>query len=57
MLWNGCWAGNLEERHPGENLRAYFGRSSDEHLRAQLAGTVLEPVERDAAPVGGRHVE
>jgi sulfite reductase (ferredoxin) len=49
--------GYLEDRHPGENLRAYFGRSSDEHLRAQLAGTVLEPVERDAAPVGGRHVE
>jgi sulfite reductase (ferredoxin) len=49
--------GYLEERHPGENLRAYFGRSSDEHLRERLAGAVLEPVTRDAAPVGGRHVE
>jgi sulfite reductase (ferredoxin) len=49
--------GYLEDRHPGENLRAYFGRSSDEHLRAQLAGAVLEPVTRDAAPVGGKHVE
>jgi sulfite reductase (ferredoxin) len=49
--------GYLDARHPGENLRAYFGRSSDEHLRAQLAGTVLEPVERDAAPVGGSRVE
>ena len=49
--------GYLEERYPGENLRAYFGRSSDEHLREQLAGAVLEPVFRDAAPVGGKHVE
>jgi sulfite reductase (ferredoxin) len=49
--------GYLEERYPGENLRAYFGRSSDEHLREQLAGAVLEPVTRDAAPVGGKHVE
>ncbi len=49
--------GYLQERKSGENLRAWFARSSDEHLRAQLAGEVLEPVTRDAAPVGGRHIE
>jgi sulfite reductase (ferredoxin) len=49
--------GYLEARHPQENLRAYFARTSDEQLREQLAGTVLEPVERDAAPVGGKHLE
>jgi sulfite reductase (ferredoxin) len=46
----------LEARQPGEDLRAYFSRTGDETLRAQLAGTVVEPVERDPAPVGaGRH--
>jgi sulfite reductase (ferredoxin) len=49
--------GYLQARKPGENLRAYFARSSDEHLREQLAGEILEPVLRDAAPVGGRHLE
>jgi sulfite reductase (ferredoxin) len=49
--------GYLEERHPGENLRAYFGRSSDEHLREKLNGAVLEAVPRDTAPAGGKHVE
>jgi sulfite reductase (ferredoxin) len=49
--------GYLEERKLGENLRAWFGRSSDEHLREQLAGQVLEPVVRDTAPAGGKHVE
>ncbi len=49
--------GYMQARHPGENLRAYFARSSDEELREQLAGEVLEPVSRDAAPVGGRHLE
>jgi sulfite reductase (ferredoxin) len=42
----------LAAREPGEDLRAYFARTDDESLRAQLAGTVLEPVERDPAPVG-----
>ncbi len=49
--------GYLQARKPGENLRAYFGRTSDEQLREQLAGAVLEPVTRDAAPAGGKHVE
>ena len=49
--------GYLQARKPGENLRAYFARTSDEELREQLAGAVLEPVTRDAAPVGGKHLE
>jgi sulfite reductase (ferredoxin) len=49
--------GYLQARKPGENLRAYFARTSDDQLREQLAGGVLEPVLRDAAPVGGRHLE
>jgi sulfite reductase (ferredoxin) len=49
--------GYLDARRPGENLRAYFARSSDEELREQLAGAVFEPVARDAAPVGGKHLE
>lgn len=42
----------LEARTPGEDLRSYFDRTDDTTLRAQLAGEVLEPVERDAPPVG-----
>ncbi|MEO6817981.1 MAG: nitrite/sulfite reductase [Edaphobacter sp.] len=42
----------LATRTEGEDLRAYFARTDDETLRAQLAGTVIDPVERDAAPVG-----
>jgi sulfite reductase (ferredoxin) len=50
----------LADRSEGEDLRAYFARTDDDSLRAQLAGTVLsevpDPVERDAPPVGaGRH--
>jgi sulfite reductase (ferredoxin) len=37
----------LAGRVPNENLRAWFGRHSDEELRAHLAGEALEPVERD----------
>ena len=37
----------LTARMPNENLRAWFGRHSDEELRAHLAGEALEPVERD----------
>jgi len=46
----------LSARKEGEDLRSYFARTDDDSLRAQLAGTVIEPVERDAPPVGaGRH--
>ncbi len=43
----------LQERLEAENLRAYFGRFSDEELRHQLAGTVVAAVARDlpTAPV------
>ncbi|MGH9687682.1 MAG: nitrite/sulfite reductase [Candidatus Acidiferrales bacterium] len=37
-------------RDPGENLRAYFARFSDEELRAQLAGIPVTAVLRDSAP-------
>jgi sulfite reductase (ferredoxin) len=46
----------LLARVEGEDLRSYFARTDDDTLRAQLAGTVIDPVERDAPPVGaGRH--
>jgi sulfite reductase (ferredoxin) len=46
----------LAAREPGEDLRAYFSRTDDDSLRAQLAGTYVPAVERDPAPVGaGRH--
>jgi sulfite reductase (ferredoxin) len=46
----------LTAREPGEDLRAYFARTDDDSLRAQLAGTYVPAVERDPAPVGaGRH--
>ena len=48
--------GYLNGRTDGENLRAYFRRTTDEQLRAQLAGAVVAAVERDPAPPGGRHV-
>ena len=48
--------GYLAAREPEEDLRAYFNRTDDEHLRAQLNGTFIDPVERDAPPAGGRHV-
>jgi len=37
----------LANRLPDENLRAWFGRYSNDELRAHLAGEVSEPVERD----------
>ena len=37
----------LADRSSGENLRAWFGRHSDDELRAHLAGEALDPVERD----------
>ncbi len=39
--------GYLSTRGEGENLRAYFGRTSDEELRTQIAGAVVAPVDRD----------
>ena len=47
--------GYLLARQPEEDLRAYFARTSDDELRAQLNGTPMTPVERDAAPAGGSH--
>ena len=41
----------LADRHPAENLRAWFSRHSNDELRAHLAGEVLAPVERDV-PAG-----
>jgi sulfite reductase (ferredoxin) len=42
-----------EQREPGENLRRFFARHSNEQIRGWLAGEVVEPVERDtsAGPV------
>jgi len=37
----------LADREPGENLRAWFSRHTNDELRAHLAGEVLAPVERD----------
>ncbi|WP_263365291.1 nitrite/sulfite reductase [Edaphobacter bradus] len=42
----------LAERNEGEDLRSYFDRTDDDTLRAQLAGEIIDPVERDAPPVG-----
>lgn len=44
--------GYLAVRGEGEDLRSYFDRTDDDTLRAQLAGAVIDPVERDAPPVG-----
>jgi sulfite reductase (ferredoxin) len=41
----------LADRQPEENLRAWFGRHSNEELRAHLAGEVQAAVERDV-PAG-----
>jgi sulfite reductase (ferredoxin) len=43
----------LADRQPEENLRAWFGRHSNDELRAYLAGEPLAAVERDkpAGPV------
>lgn len=47
--------GYLAARTPGEDLRAYFARTSDDDLRTQLNGAPAVPVARDEAPAGGRH--
>ncbi|MDE1175234.1 MAG: nitrite/sulfite reductase [Edaphobacter sp.] len=44
--------GYLDLREPGEDLRSYFSRTDNATLLAHLAGEVVEPVERDAPPVG-----
>jgi sulfite reductase (ferredoxin) len=38
-----------EQRAPGENLRRFFARHSNEQLRALLAGDLVAAVERDAS--------
>jgi len=38
-----------EQREPGESLRRFFARHSNEQIRGWLAGESVEPVERDAA--------
>ena len=38
-----------ERRDPGENLRRFFARHSNEQIRGWLAGELVAPVERDAA--------
>ncbi|MDR3740964.1 MAG: nitrite/sulfite reductase [Terracidiphilus sp.] len=43
--------GYLSGRSERENLRAWFARHTNDELRAQLAGEVLAPVERDQ-PIG-----
>jgi sulfite reductase (ferredoxin) len=43
----------LAARKPNEDLRAYFSRIDDDSLRAQLAGSVIAAVERDAPPANG----
>ncbi|MGH9715688.1 MAG: nitrite/sulfite reductase [Candidatus Acidiferrales bacterium] len=40
----------VDSREPGENLRAYFARFTDEQLRTQLAGASTTAVVRDRAP-------
>ncbi len=46
----------VTDRQPGEDLRAWFGRTPDEILRANLTGTTPDklppPVERDPPPAG-----
>jgi sulfite reductase (ferredoxin) len=42
----------LADRQPDEDLRAYFARTDDASLRTVLNGEAIDPVERDAPPVG-----
>jgi len=39
-----------ERKNPGENLRQFFARHSNEAIRAFLAGAEVPAVERDVAP-------
>jgi sulfite reductase (ferredoxin) len=38
-----------EQREPGENLRRFFARHSNDQIRGWLAGEFVAPVERDTA--------
>jgi sulfite reductase (ferredoxin) len=38
-----------ERRGPGENLRRFLARHSNEEIRSILAGSFVAPVERDLA--------
>jgi sulfite reductase (ferredoxin) len=38
-----------QEREPGENLRRFLARHSNEEIRSILAGTFVPAVERDLA--------
>ena len=40
----------LDERLPGENLRKFFARHSDDDLRESLAGEWVGAVARDESP-------
>jgi len=42
--------GYQENRTPGENLRSFFARHSNEELRTLLAGGLAEFVARDLPP-------
>ena len=42
--------GYMSTRAEGESLRAYFARTPDEDLRAQLNGAVMAAVDRDPSP-------
>ncbi|PWT92362.1 MAG: precorrin-3B synthase [Proteobacteria bacterium] len=42
-------------KNPGENLRQFFARHSNDEIRGFLAGTLVAPVERDLAVVPVPH--
>jgi sulfite reductase (ferredoxin) len=46
----------LDERLPGENLRRFFARYSDEELRECVAGELVAAVARDPSPGRAPHV-
>jgi len=46
----------LDERLPGENLRRFFARYSDEELRECVAGELVAAVARDPSPGQAPHV-
>ncbi|MGH9675465.1 MAG: nitrite/sulfite reductase [Candidatus Acidiferrum sp.] len=43
-------SGFNERRAPGENLRQFFARHSNDEIRALLAGSMIDSVERDFSP-------
>jgi sulfite reductase (ferredoxin) len=46
----------LDERLPGENLRGFFARYSDDELRECMAGEFVAAVARDPSPGQAPHV-